>query len=141
MGIFSSKKEESTKDHDAQVGAEAEKKVAPKSEKRSTKKVVVDDVASIAQAYGVIEAPIVTEKSHKMAAMSKFAFRVAKSATKKQVKNIVEKMYKVTVKDVHMVVVKPKRRTVKYDRGYQKLYKKAIVTVAKGQHIAVFESV
>jgi large subunit ribosomal protein L23 len=140
MGIFSSKKEESTKDHDAQVGAEAEKNVAPKSEKRSTKKVV-DDVASIAQAYGVIVAPIVTEKSHKMATMSKFAFRVAKSATKKQVKNIVEKMYEVTVKDVHMVVVKPKRRTVKYDRGYQKLYKKAIVTVAKGQHIAVFESV
>lgn len=138
MGIFGKKKEE-TQEVDATVAEPAvkEKKVA-KSTKREAKKTT--EIASIAEAYGVIGLPVVTEKSHKLASANKYMFHVAKDATKKQVKSIVEQMYKVTVEQVHMIVVKPKRRTVKYDRGYQKLYKKAIVTVKSGQHIAIFET-
>lgn len=135
MGIFGTKKEDEQK-KDAAV---EEKKDVKPAEKKASKKS--DSVVSIAAAHGVIIAPIVTEKSHEQLSKNKYTFRVAKTATKKQVKDIVEKMYKVTVENVNIVVVKPKRRTVKYDRGYQSLYKKAIVTVKEGDHIAVFEGV
>ncbi|XLQ20315.1 MAG: 50S ribosomal protein L23 [Candidatus Moraniibacteriota bacterium] len=133
MGIFGNKKE------DIKEGVSTEKKVEKTSKKKD--KSSAKDVASTSSAYGTIVAPIVTEKSHAMASEGKYTFRVEKTATKKDVKRVVQEMYKVDVENVNMIVVKPKRRTVKYDRGYQKLYKKAIVTVKEGQHIAVFEGV
>jgi large subunit ribosomal protein L23 len=125
MGIFGKK--------------EDNKEVSTK--KVGTKKTSKDDVISTVGAYNTIVTPIVTEKSHAMAANHKYTFRVAKDTTKIIVKKVIQDMYKVTVEDVNMIVVKPKRRTVKYDRGYQKLYKKAIVTVREGDHISVFEGV
>lgn len=136
MGIFGKKKEELQQD--ANVAEGSVEKKSTKSTKRPVKKT--DEVVSVSAAYGVIGLPVVTEKSHKLASTNKYMFHVAKDATKKQVKTVVEQMYKVTVEQVHMIVVKPKRRTVKYDRGYQKLCKKAIVTVKNGQHIAIFET-
>jgi large subunit ribosomal protein L23 len=136
MGIFGKKTtdtEETTQDV-AQTKADAQQKVTKKQPKKEVK-----DTASTADAYGVVVAPIITEKTHSLAAIGQYTFRVDRSTEKKQVKKVIEDMYKVDVRDVRMVVVKPKRRTVKYDRGYQKAYKKAIVTVGKGQHIAVFE--
>lgn len=133
MGIFGTKKEDEVK----QEKAVEEKKTAKKS---SAKKDVKNaELTSIAAAHDINISPIITEKTHGLAASGKYTFRVAKSATKSQVKSVVEEMYKVSVLDVNVVVVKPKRRTVKYDRGYQSLYKKAVVTVKKGDHIAVFE--
>ncbi len=138
MGIFSKKTEEST----ANV---VEKTTAKRSEgKKQSKKIdskKVEDVVSTAGAYNVIIAPIVTEKSHDMVSKHKYTFRVAKTASKSVVKKIIEDMYGVTVENVNMIIVKPKRRTVKQDRGYQKLYKKAIVTVSQKDHIAIFEGV
>lgn len=133
MGIFGKKNEEDVKKDDAVK----EEKVV-KTEKKTKKS---DAPVSIAAAHGVIVAPIVTEKSHSLSSDNKYTFRVEKVATKQQVKNVIEEMYKVTVENVNIVVVKPKRRTVKYNRGYQSLYKKAIVTLKKGDHIAVFEGV
>jgi len=136
MGIFGKKTEDAKngvteKAVAKDVVAEKDKKV-----KKSSKK---DEVASITSAYGTIVAPIITEKTHDMVAKNKYTFRVAKGATKLQVKDVIEEMYSVHVESINTVVVKPKRRTVKYNRGYQKLYKKAIVTVREGDHIAVFE--
>ena len=142
MGIFSKKTEEEfteTAEKAVVKKKDTEKKQSgSKSKKVDSKK---DDVASTAGAYNIIIAPIVTEKSHEMVASHKYTFRVAKTASKAVVKKVIEDMYGVTVENVNIIVVKPKRRTVKQDRGYQKLYKKAIVTVKEGDHIAVFEGV
>ena len=132
MGIFSKKTEEKTADV---VEKNNDKK------RKNDKKKVDNDVVSTTGAYDVIVAPIITEKSHEMASKHKYIFRVAKDASKSVVKRIVEDMYGVTVENVNVIVVKPKRRTIKQDRGYQKLYKKAIVTVSKKDHIAIFEGV
>jgi large subunit ribosomal protein L23 len=132
MGIFGKK----TEDKKESVST---KKVEKTASKKSFKKASKDVVTSTASAYGIIIAPIVTEKSHEAAGSGKYTFRVEKRVTKSQVKKVIEEMYNVHVENVNVVVVKPKRRTVKYDRGYQKLYKKAIVTVRKGDHITVFE--
>ena len=156
MGFFSKKKKDDTSVK-TDVDAIVEKKVTDKDdrvhgeytvqkEKKAKKKKVApkkkkDSVQSITGAYGTIVSPIVTEKAHAMATNNTYTFRVSKNATKKRVKNVIEEMYKVTVTRVNMVVVKPKRRTIKYDRGYQKLYKKAIVTVRDGDHITIFDVV
>ena len=139
MGIFGTKKEDKKEPIDASI-AKNEKDDSVKASKKAVKKAP-KSVASVSAAYGVVGSAIITEKSHKMASENKYTFRVEKNATKKQIKSIIEEMYKVTVEEVNIIVVKPKRRTVKYDRGYQKLFKKAIVKVQKGQHIAVFEGV
>ena len=138
MGIFSKKTEEDAANVVEEVAAKkSDEKKQPK--KADSKKV--EDVVSTAGAYNTIIAPIVTEKSHEMVAKHKYTFCVAKTVSKSVVKKNIEDMYGVTVENVNMIVVKPKRRTVKQDRGYQKLYKKAIVTVSKKDHIAVFEGV
>lgn len=136
MGIFGKKTEDEVK-NDATTVATTDKAPAKKTSTKKEKKA--DAPKSIAAAYGVMIAPIVTEKAHHLVSAGKYTFRVAKNATKAQIKSVVEEMYSVTVENVHVVVVKPKRRTVKYNRGYQSLYKKAIVTLKKGDHITVFE--
>jgi len=133
MGIFSKKTEEKSLD--------VAKKVVDKTHKSDKKRKIENDIASTTGAYGVILSPIITEKSHEMASKHKYTFRVAKTVSKSVIKRVVEDMYGVTVENVNVIVVKPKRRTVKQDRGYQKLYKKAIVTVSKKDHIAIFEGV
>ncbi|PID52348.1 MAG: 50S ribosomal protein L23 [Candidatus Moraniibacteriota bacterium] len=136
MGIFGTKKEDDIKQEKAVDEKKSEKKTKGSTKKKEVKNA---EVSSIASAYNIDISPIITEKSHGLAARGKYTFRVKKKATKAQIKNVVEEMYKVNVTDVNVVIVKPKRRTVKYDRGYQSLYKKAVVTVKKGDHIAVFE--
>ncbi len=133
MGIFSTKKEESQKKQDAPA--------APKTAKKADKKTAAVSVTQMsdAGAYDIRIMPIVTEKSHRAQQEGKYTFRVAKHATKKQIKAVVEDLYHVTVEQVRVIVVKPKKRTVKYDRGYQSLTKKAVVTLKKGDHITVFE--
>ena len=138
MGIFGRKTEE--KEVAKKQDADKQKVTETKTSKKD-KKEKVQDYTSTISAFGVIVAPIVTEKSHAMAKDHKYTFRVEKTATKKDVKKAVEETYGVSVIDVNIVVVKPKRRTVKYDRGYQKLFKKAIVTVGASDKIAIFEGV
>jgi large subunit ribosomal protein L23 len=136
MGIFGKTKED-------QIDADAQAVVpAKKSSEKKGKTAKKDDVhVSVALAYNVIVGPVITEKAHALSTKGQYVFRVNTDADKKQVKDVVEKMYNVTVEDVRMIVVKPKRRTVKYDRGYQKKFKKAVVTVKSGQSIAVFQGV
>lgn len=137
MGIFGKKKEEQGQDTHEQkdvVATSSEKKV------KKTKKTE-ETYDSFAGAYNVIVGPVITEKAHALSEKGQYVFRVHADAQKRQVKSVVEKMYGVVVMDVRMILVKPKRRTVKYDRGYQKKYKKAVVTLKKGQSIAVFQGV
>jgi len=138
MGIFGRKTEE--KEVVKKQDTDKQKAVETKTSKKD-KKEKVQDYTSTVSAFDVIIAPIITEKSHSMAKDHKYTFRVKKTVTKKDVKKAVEETYGVSVVDVNIVVVKPKRRTVKYDRGYQKLFKKAIVTVGESDKIAIFEGV
>lgn len=110
---------------------------------KKTKNKDADAAAGIhatVQAYGVLIAPIVTEKSHRLGERGQYVFRVATTTTAHAVKAAVEQVYGVTVTDVRTMMVKPKRRTMKYRRGYQKACKKAVVTLATGQTIDVLQS-
>ncbi len=91
--------------------------------------------------YGIIMRPLITEKAQNMTALNKYAFEVDKRANKMQIKEAVEVAFSVSVKEVNTAVMKGKRR--RYGRSLTKQpdWKKAIVTLAPGEKIELFEGV
>jgi len=89
----------------------------------------------------VIIAPIITEKSMAQAAKGSFTFLVAKSAGKKLISTVVAKQFKVDVIDIATLIMKGKRTRAGKRRTevVQSPFKKAIVRLAAGQKIDLFE--
>ncbi len=86
--------------------------------------------------YDVIIEPLITEKLSKAAeAASQYGFRVHVQANKKEVKAAVEKVFDVHVEKVHTMNVSGKWRRVRYVPGKTMAWKKAIVTLKKGEKI------
>jgi large subunit ribosomal protein L23 len=80
-------------------------------------------------AEDIILAPIVTEKSSSDMQEGKYTFRVAKKATKIEIKNAVEKLFEVKVLKVNTMMVNGKKKRVGYHQGKTSDWKKAIVTI------------
>ena len=88
------------------------------------------------QLAGVLEAPIISEKSTNAAEKNnQFVFKVQKTATKKQVKNAVELMFGVEVDSVHVLNVKGKQKRVGKSLGQRSDWKKAYVKLKPGNDI------
>ena len=83
----------------------------------------------------IILAPIITEKSAGMEAEGKYAFKVANTANKTEIKQAIEKLFNVKVEEIRTINVKPKKRRVGRYAGLTNRTKKAIVTLAEGQSI------
>lgn len=125
MAIFG-KKDEVV---DAEVVADAGT-TAPK--KKTAKKEQVKDTGD---AYRVLIKPIMTEKTNKQSAGSVVAFKVASGANKIMVAKAVTSLYNVTVEKVRMVSMPAKPKSFGRTSGYSKAWKKAVVTLKKGQVI------
>tara|TARA_B100001741_G_scaffold263567_1_gene228304 strand:+ start:100 stop:393 length:294 start_codon:yes stop_codon:yes gene_type:complete len=85
--------------------------------------------------YDKIISPIVTEKSTNISEQNKIVFKVPVKANKKNLKKNIEKIFKVNVTKVNII---NKKNRIKITRGKKikvKGYKKAIVTLKKGQNI------
>ena len=85
--------------------------------------------------YDSIINPLVTEKSTNLSEMNKVVFKVNRFANKKSVKKSIEKIFKVNVVKINII---NKQRRIKITRGKKvkvQGYKKAIVTLKKGQNI------
>jgi large subunit ribosomal protein L23 len=88
------------------------------------------------QLAGVLEAPIISEKSTNAAERNRhFVFKVQKQATKKQVKNAVEIMFAVEVDSVQVLNVKGKKKRVGRSLGQRSDWKKAYVKLKSGYDI------
>jgi len=87
----------------------------------------------------VIIRPVVSEKSYVLATAGKYTFRVHPDAHKTQIKQAVEELFDVRVRDVRTISVpsKPKRRG--YTSGRTREWKKAVVQLAEGQSIPIFQ--
>ena len=82
--------------------------------------------------YDVIIRPVITEQSMEDLDIKKFAFEVAKDATKIEVKKAVEEIFGVTVLKVNTVTVRGKeKRTGRYPAGYSRTWKKAVVKLSE----------
>jgi len=80
-------------------------------------------------AEDIILAPVVTEKSNMDMQEGKYTFKVAKKATKVEIKNAVEKLFEVKVLKVNTITVKGKEKRVGVHLGRTSDWKKAIVTI------------
>lgn len=83
----------------------------------------------------VIRGVTQTEKGARLAKLNQYVLRVANEANKIQIKEAVEALFQVTVKDVNTLTMPGKWRRVTRQRGQRPNWKKAIVTVAPGQKI------
>ena len=93
--------------------------------------------------YQVIKRPVVSEKSTALAEVAgRYVFEVDFKANKFEIKDAVESLFKVKVRKVHTAVVHGKVKRVGKTRHEMKRpnWKKAIVTVAEGQKIDLFEA-
>jgi large subunit ribosomal protein L23 len=88
----------------------------------------------------IIKRPIITEKSSDLMAEGKYTFAVDKKANKVEIKNAIENLFPgVKVKQVNTMTVGPKKRRVGKHEGFRPGYKKAIVQLAEGNTIELFE--
>ena len=91
--------------------------------------------------YDVLRRPLVTEKNTILQAQNKYAFEVAKEANKPQIKQAVEKAFKVRVTGVNVTKVSGKTRRVGRRMVQTPPWKKAVVTLRPGDKIEIFEGV
>ena len=85
--------------------------------------------------FDKILSPLVTEKSTNLSEHNKIVFKVNTNANKKNLKTNIEKIFKVNVTKINII---NKKRRIKNTRGRKvkvKGYKKAIITLKKGQNI------
>ena len=92
---------------------------------------------TIANAYDVIVAPVITVKSTKASENNQVVFKVRREATKPQIKAAVEQLFSVKVKAVNTVVKKGKLKTFRGIAARQSDTKKAIVTLESGHMVDV----
>ena len=82
-----------------------------------------------------IISPKVTEKATSLSEFNKVVFKVHKGATKNSIKKSIEKIFKVNVVKINTINLKGKRKIVRNKKASKPGYKKAIITLKKGQSI------
>jgi large subunit ribosomal protein L23 len=87
----------------------------------------------------VIIRPVVSEKSYVLATADKYTFRVHPNAHKTQIRQAIESLFDVNVVEVRTMSVKSKPKRRGYTSGRSRAWKKAIVQVAPGQSIPIFQ--
>jgi large subunit ribosomal protein L23 len=90
-----------------------------------------------ARHYDTILAPVITEKATMLSEQNKVVFRVAGDATKPQIAEAVENLFKVAVVKVNTINVKGKTKRFRGRDGKRSDVKKAIITLAEGQSIDI----
>jgi len=87
--------------------------------------------------YDVILSPVITEKATVASEHGQVMFKVARTATKPQIKEAVEKLFDVKVKSVNTNIRKGKVKAFKGTVGTQSAVKRAVVTLEEGYTIDV----
>ena len=82
-----------------------------------------------------IISPAITEKATYLSEFNKVVFKVNKNASKFSIKKSVEKIFKVNVIKINTINFKSKSKMVRGKKSYKAGYKKAVVTLKKGQMI------
>lgn len=89
------------------------------------------------EAYKILKEPHISEKATILSDENKYIFKIYPRANKVEAKKAIEDVYGVKVKDVNIINVHRKRRILRGMEGFKTGYKKAIVTLEKGQKIEI----
>ena len=98
-------------------------------------------MTNIMDSFDVIRRPVISEKSTELHDSGRYTFEVATKATKPQIKYAVEQAFDVKVVSVNTMTLRSKRKRYGPRVAVGKKWKKAIVTLAAGESITVFEGV
>jgi large subunit ribosomal protein L23 len=95
--------------------------------------------------FDIIRRPIITEKSNYLSSyLNQYVFEVDYDATKTTIKDAIETIFDVNVERVNVMIVPAKQSRSMQNRRMRtraSAYKKAIVTLAEGERIPIFEGV
>lgn len=86
-------------------------------------------------AYSLVKSILMTEKGTYLGPQGKYIFWVDKRSNKIDIKNAVEEIYKVKVTAVNTLTMRGKVKRVRYQEGRTSDWKKAVVTLKKGEKI------
>ena len=130
------KEEETEKTAQKDAGKKAAK---PKTAKKAPAVKRVSKGETPVSYFEIIRQPYISEKAFIINAQGQYVFLVAKESNKSEIKKAIEKAYKVKVSSVNITVAKSKPKRY---RGYENIrsgFKKAVVTLKKGQTIDIME--
>tara|TARA_B100000586_G_scaffold219686_1_gene166676 strand:+ start:240 stop:533 length:294 start_codon:yes stop_codon:yes gene_type:complete len=85
--------------------------------------------------YDKILSPVVTEKSTNLSEQNKIVFKIPQKANKKNLKKNLEKIFKINVIKINIINKKSRNKITRGKKVKVKGYKKAIITLKKGQNI------
>lgn len=88
----------------------------------------------------VIIRPIITEHSYDMMEKNTYTFEVAKDSNKVEIAQAIQVIFGVKVVKVNTLNVKPKPKRMRYQAGHTRTWKKAMVTLAEGETIELFNA-
>ncbi len=115
-----------------------EKKVAEKKVEKKEVKPEIKRPKKLSFAYKVLASPHVTEKATDLGEKNKYVFKVMPKANKIEIKKAVQDLYGVEVIGVSIINIHRKKTRIGRRReGWKKGYKKAIVSIKKGQKIEI----
>ncbi len=97
------------------------------------------DISGSGDAYKILVKPLVSEKTYKLGERGKYVFKVSRQANKISVRNAVEKIYGVKVVKVNVVTAKGKPKNFGRISSKTSDWKKAVVTLKKGEAIQGLE--
>src|SRR3990172_13033489 len=115
---------------------EASKKKTERKEKEIQSQ---EPATHSAVAYKILVTPWITEAATAAMELNKYIFKVDPKSTKTQIKKAIEDLYKVKVVSVNTVKIARKARNYGRTPGWKAGFKKAVVTVKKGDKIEFFE--
>lgn len=87
--------------------------------------------------FDIIKAPVITEKSAKLAENNVYVFKVDSKANKTYIKQVIENKFGVKVEKINTLNTKSKKKRVGKYTGKTKTYKKAMVKLCEGSSIEI----
>ncbi len=129
MGIFNKKTKE----------VEKKSSSVAKTEKVEKKLTDLEKVKGYGTAHRILVHPLISEKATIAHSENKYIFEVANKANKIEVKKAIEEVYGVVPEAVNMI--NQVGKSVRSGRGRTKNFKKAIVTLKKGDSITIYEGI
>ena len=93
------------------------------------------NIISDERAFSIIKKPLTTEKSTNIQQFNQYTFIVAKDSNANEIKNAIEKIFKVKVLKINTQINRGKVKSFKGNIGFRKDIKKAIVTLKEGNTI------
>lgn len=109
--------------------------------KKSAQSKKTDNTSRYDGAFRVLVKPLITEKATDLSASNKYVFVITQAANKIEVAKAVQVVYGVKPVSINIISMKGKVVTRGRTRGRRKDWKKAIVTLKKGESIKIYEGV